>query len=64
LSKALLANKINLPAETITQSVNAKGKVKTKVTKEKYTGMDIAAGIMGYGSTDQLMRSLIKMLLA
>src|SRR5574344_1402426 len=55
ISKALQSAGINLPYESLTQSVNAKGKVSIKSEKIQYKGYDIAAAIMGYGDADAFM---------
>src|SRR5574344_1822672 len=55
ISKALQSAGINLPYESLTQSVNAKGKVSIKSEKIQYKGYDIAAAIMGYKDADAFM---------
>ena len=55
ISKALQSAGINLPYESLTQSVNAKGKVSIKSEKIQYKGYDIAAAIMGYEDADAFM---------
>ena len=55
LSKALQSVGINLPYESLTQSVSANGKVSIKSEKIQYKGYDIAAAIMGYEDADAFM---------
>ena len=55
ISKALQSVGINLPYESLTQSVDAKGKVSIKSEKIQYKGYDIAAAIMGYEDADAFM---------
>jgi hypothetical protein len=55
ISKALQSAGINLPYESLTQSVSAKGKVSIKSEKIQYKGYDIAAAIMGYEDADAFM---------
>lgn len=55
ISKALQSVGINLPYESLTQSVSAKGKVSIKSEKIQYKGYDIAAAIMGYEDADAFM---------
>lgn len=60
ISKALQSVGINLPYESLTQSVSAKGKVSIKSEKIQYKGYDIAAAIMGYEDADAFMSAYEK----